>query len=372
MMRSVFLLILAATALGGCTTADILDCRAANGLTPDCRFENPEDFAVSPAGTALIISEMGRGGLESRQGRLVAYFPDAAGTGRGEPRILWPRSPGGDPAAAALAATAVPAAGPALGDPSCKALSADDRLVPHGIDLEQLADGRHALYVVNHGLRESIEIFEVIDNGRTVALEPRGCVLAPPDATTNDVVALRDGGFRVSDSFRRSENVILSGLRMRYGSHRPGFAWEWRPGRGYSPIPGTEVAYANGIDKSNDERYVYLNAYFENKIIKVDTQSGARVAEASIPGPDNVTWSDNGRLLVASHRAGTFDLLKCLRIERGNCGFRFNIVEVDPDSLQTRVLLDQEGPPMGAATVALPFRGRLYLGTFAGDRIAWR
>jgi len=237
---------------------------------------------------------------------------------------------------------------------------------------EQLADGRHALYVVNHGLRESIEIFEVIDDGRAVALEPRGCVLAPPDARTNDVVALSDGGFRVSDSFRRSENVILSGLRMRYGSHRPGFAWEWRPGRGYLHIPGTEVAYANGIEKSNDEHYVFLNAYFENKIIKVDTQNGARVAEATIPGPDNVTWSDNGRLLVASHHASSFDLLKCLRIERGSCGFRFNIVEVDPETLQTRVLLDQEGPPIGGATVALPFRGRLYLGSFAGDRIAWR
>lgn len=372
MMRTLALLMLAAMALAGCTTAEILDCRAANGLTPDCRFENPEDFAVSPAGTALIISEMGRGGLESRQGRLVAYYPDPAGSGRGEPRILWPRSAASRDGVVMAATAAVPAAPAALGDPSCKALGAGDRLVPHGIDLERLADGRHALYVVNHGVRESIEIFEVIDDGRTVALEPRGCVLAPPDATTNDVVALRDGGFRVSDSFRRSENVILSGLRMRYGSHRPGFAWEWRPGCGYSRIAGTEVAYANGIEKSNDERYVYLNAYFENKIIKVDTRSGARVGEAAVAGPDNVTWSGDGRLLVASHHAGTFDLLKCLRIERGNCGFRFNIVEVDPETLQTRVLLDQEGPPMGAATVALPFRGRLYLGTFAGDRIAWR
>ncbi|NBO75326.1 MAG: hypothetical protein EBV29_11920, partial [Gammaproteobacteria bacterium] len=92
MMRTLALLMLAAMALAGCTTAEILDCRAANGLTPDCRFENPEDFAVSPAGTALIISEMGRGGLESRQGRLVAYYPDPTGSGRGEPRILWPRS----------------------------------------------------------------------------------------------------------------------------------------------------------------------------------------------------------------------------------------------------------------------------------------
>ncbi|NCW21185.1 MAG: hypothetical protein EBV76_05395, partial [Gammaproteobacteria bacterium] len=64
MMRTLALLMLAAMALAGCTTAEILDCRAANGLTPDCRFENPEDFAVSPAGTALFCwaYAKGRGG----------------------------------------------------------------------------------------------------------------------------------------------------------------------------------------------------------------------------------------------------------------------------------------------------------------------
>jgi len=135
MIRSLFILVLTVSALGGCTTADILDCRAANGLTPDCRFENPEDFAVSTTPAALIISEMGRGGLTSRQGRLVAYYPDAAGAGRGESRILWPRGSGGNPVAAAPAAANARAAGAALGDPACKALSEGDWLVPHGIDL---------------------------------------------------------------------------------------------------------------------------------------------------------------------------------------------------------------------------------------------
>lgn len=349
--------------LGACTTPDILDCQAAKGLTPDCRFQNPEDFAKSPSGVALIISEMGQGSLESRSGRLIAYVPnDESG---GDIRVLWPR------ASSPSVVTPVAPDAAALGDPDCPALEAE-RFVPHGINARRLDDGRHVLYVVNHGARESIEIFEIFDDGREVALESRGCVLAPPDATTNDVVVLADGGFRVSDSFRRSENTIVSGLRMRYGSHRPGFAWEWRPGRGYSRIAGSETAYANGIESSSDGRFVYLNGYFENALIKVDTSTGQRVGEVSVMGPDNVTWTDDGMLLVASHHAGTFDLLKCLGIERGNCGFRFQIVEVDPETLVSRVVLDQEGAPIGAATVALPFKGRLYLGTFAGDRIAWR
>ena len=349
--------------LGACTTPDILDCRAANGLTPDCRFQNPEDFAKSPSGIALIISEMGQGSLESRAGRLVAYVPNAE-IGRGDIRVLWPRT------SMPSMVTSLASDAAALGDPSCPALG-NARFVPHGINARRLDDGRNVLFVVNHGDRESIEIFEIFDDGREITLESRGCVLAPPDATTNDVVVLSDGSFRVSDSFRRSENTIVSGLRMRYGSHRPGFAWEWRPGRGYSRIAGSETAYANGIESSPDGRFVYLNGYFENALIKVDTETGQRVGEVSVSGPDNVTWTDDERLLVASHHAGTFDLLKCLGIDRGNCGFRFQIVEVNPETLASRVLLDQQGPPIGAVTVALPFQGRLYLGTFAGDRIVW-
>lgn len=368
-LRWLLAVLVVAGGLSACTTPELVGCAPAGGLSADCRFENPEDLAVSPAGGALIVSEMGRGSIDSRQGRLVAYRPGAAGA-RGELEPLWPR-----PATVskdAVPADAVPAdALASAGDPRCPALPPGE-LAPHGIDLGRLDDGRDLLYVVNHARRESIEIFAVRDDGRAISLQYAGCVLAPPEATFNDVVALRDGGFRVSSSFPSSDNTIIAGLRMRYGRYRPGFAWEWRPGRGYSRIAGSEVAYANGIEQSPDERYVYLNGYFENVVAKIDTQSGTRVAAAKVIGPDNVTWSADGRLLVASQHASTFDLLKCLRITRGACGFRFEIVELDPESMTTRTLIDHEGAPFGAATVAVPFGDRLYLGTFAGDRIAWR
>lgn len=360
------IVVLAALAVlqAACTTPAITNCAPANGLTPDCRFENPEDFAASPAGTALLVSEMGRGSVDSRRGRILSYRPGGDDE-RGEMRVIWPRADG------VVTSLASPGVTSLLGDPACPALP-PGVLAPHGIDLERLDDGRYVLYVVNHASRESIEIFEVVDDGREVALRAAGCVLAPENSTLNDVVALRDGGFRVSNSFPASDNMVIAGLRMRYGGYRPGFALEWRPGRGYTRIAGTDVAYANGIEKSPDERYVYLNGYFEDVVVKVDTVTGQRVGSAAVTGPDNITWSNDGRLLVASQHAGTADLLGCLRIERGACGFRFEIVELDPQSMSTRTLLDQQGPPIGAVTVALPFDGKLYLGTFAGDRIAWR
>lgn len=125
-MLSRLALLMLLLSLTACTTPDILDCRAANGLTPDCRFENPEDLAVSPRGTALIISEMGQGSVESRAGRLVAYVPGAAGSA-GDIRPLWPR---GSTSSSSIAESQEASL---IGDPACPALGTA-AFVPHGIN----------------------------------------------------------------------------------------------------------------------------------------------------------------------------------------------------------------------------------------------
>lgn len=347
--------------LSGCGAPLIESCSAAAGFTVDCRFRNPEDIVESPSGDALIVSEFGRLDGAGPPGRIVAYRPREAG-GDGAIVPLFPL------AATTIAAGATPSTSAASwGDPRCTPPDTA-RFSPHGIDLERLDSGEFALYVVTHGARESVEMFEVVTEP-ALALRWRGCVEGPPEANFNDVVVLRDGGFWVSQSFPHSANTIVAGLRMRYLGATPGFAYRWSESRGFERISGTDVAYANGIEKSADERTLYLNAYFGNRMIVVDVASGTRVGEVAVPGPDNLSWAPEGRLLIASHLASTADLLRCLDIERGQCGFGFQVIAVDPASLTTEVRLQHRGPPMGAVTVARPYRGRLYLGTFAGDRL---
>lgn len=350
--------------LAGCGAPLIESCTATAGFSVDCRFSNPEDIVESPLGDALIVSEFGRLDGTGPSGRIVAYRPREAG-GDGAILSLFPLAAAtGEPLPASSATL------PAWGDPGC-APPDPARFSPHGIDLERLDSGAFALYVVTHGARESIEMFEVMTEP-ALALRWRGCVEGPSEANFNDVVVLRDGGFWVSQSFPRSANTVVAGLRMRYLGATPGFAYRWSAGRGFERVSGTDVAYANGIEKSADERTLYLNGYFGNRMIVVDVMKGTRIGEVGVPGPDNLSWSPDGRLLVASHRASTIDLLRCLGLENGQCGFGFQVVAVDPVSLTAEVLLAHLGPPMGAVTVARPFRGRLYLGTFAGDRIVSR
>ncbi|MFU8817175.1 MAG: hypothetical protein ACNA7W_17650 [Pseudomonadales bacterium] len=341
--------VLALPLLAACGGAPLItSCEAAHGITPDCRFQNPEDLVVSPQGQFILVSQMGD--MEGHvPGDLVALAPAT-----GEIRPLFP---GAD--------RVQPAEG--WGDAACPP---PEIFSPHGIDLEQLESGAHALYVINHGGRESVEMFEVLEDEQGVELLWRGCVLAPEHGYFNDLVVLQNGDFWVSQMFPRDANVTWAALRMQFTGYAPGYAYHWSPAGGFARLPGTDAKFANGIEKSADERYVFLNSYFGDELIKVDTATGTRLGSVAVASPDNLTWSPTGELLVASHHASIPEMLACTEIDAGSCGFRFQIVAVNPDTLDARVLLDHEGPPMGAATVALPFEDSVYLGTFAGDRIA--
>lgn len=342
-----------AAALAACSAEHppIETCEPGDGIIPDCRFQNPEDLVPSPRGRFLIISQFGS--MEGGEaGSLVALDPQ---TQRLE--TLFPVNGGS-------AGSGVES----WGDPDCGPPPAES-FSPHGVDIERLDSGAHALYVVNHGGRESIEMFEAREAG-AVSLTWRGCVLAPEQGYFNDVVVLRDGGFWVSHMYPRDANVLWTVLRMQFTGHTPGFVYHWSRDGGFQPIPGSESRFANGVEKSADERYLFVNEYFGDAVKKVDVRSGELAGSAEVSSPDNLAWSPQGELLAASHLGSLADLMSCQELETGSCGFQFQVVAIDPATMSSRVVLDHAGPPMGGATVALPHGEWLWLGTFAGDRIA--
>lgn len=91
----------------------------------------------------------------------------------------------------------------------------------------------------------------------------------------------------------------------------------------------------------------------------------------SLPPLDNVTWTPDGRLLVAGALAGPVEMMSCLNLEAGRCPGAFAIMAVDPEILEGETIYEG-GPdtPSGAGTVGLQVSdGSLLIGTFAGDRI---
>lgn len=337
-------------------------CEATETLEPICGFQNPEDLAVLPEGDFLLVSQFGS--MDGAEPGSIALFDWKSR----EHRQLFPRLDEGKafPVSQSGKVRRSPTEG--WGSPDCPG-EPDEAFAPHGIQLSRRGDGRLQLLVVNHGGRETIEFFEVLRNGSDVELPWRGCAIPPPDSYINSVVATPEGGFLATHMFPKSSGSLS--LLKGMAGFATGYVLEWSPGAGFTRVPGTDVAMPNGIELSPDGKIIYLNVYLGSEFKKIRRSDGKTLASIELAQPDNVRWNaDGSRLLVASHTGSFPDMLACQEQETGSCPLGFEIVSIDPDDLSRVTLVANEGPPMGAATVAVQVGNDLYLGTFKGDRLA--
>ncbi|MGH0030617.1 MAG: hypothetical protein ACQGVC_12555 [Myxococcota bacterium] len=346
--------VLVALALAACTPSvtPIVDCSAHGDAEPLCGYQNPEDLALLPSGSALLVSEYGamdraNPGRISRldlrdHSRHLLFAPGDADGARPQPG--W-------------------------GDADCP--GPPEGFSPHGIDLVERSDGTFALLVVNHAGRESVEFFEVTDPRGAAGLAWRGCAVPPAGAWLNDVVGRRDGGFLVSHMIPRRDGIgqLWEFLKADLLGRRTGHVLAWSADAGFARVPGSEASFANGVELSADETVLWVNANLGDRVFAVDLASGETLGEAEVTAPDNSTWAPDGRLFVASLTAPIGELLACGEVTEGSCPAAFAIVAIDPATFESEPVYTGDGVTMGAGTVGLRVGDALYVGSFAGDRI---
>lgn len=343
-------LLVAAAAYLAIGRAPIVDCAAVGGARPICGLHNPEDLALLSDERTVIVSQYGLA-AEPAPGSLalldleteaivVVYPPPGPEPEATEPREGWgdPRCPG----------------------PPGRAFS------PHGIDLAPRADGALQLLVVNHGGREAIEFFEVLGAAGGWSVAWRGCAVAPEDAFFNDVVGLPAGELLVTHMMSRA-GAGWEATRAKFGADT-GFVYAWDVERGFRAIAGTQGPLPNGIEASPAGDTFFVNVFAGGELRHYD-RGGELLGRVDVAGPDNVSWSRDGRLLVASQRGGLLDMMECLRLREGACAMEYAIVAIDPKDWSREVLYENEGPPMGGATIAIDVGDGLLIGSFASDRV---
>ena len=357
----------------GCSTPEpILECAGVGDFGVVCGFDNPEDLALLPDGDLLVSQFASMDG--SRAGSITLFNPETEAQ-----RVLFPLegSNRGDKDRGDKDRGDKDRGDRDRGDEDW---GADDcpgppgkEFAPHGIDLATRSDGALQLLVVNHGGRESIEFFEVMTppdpEAGAVALQWRGCAVPPEQAYLNDVVALPEGGFATTHMMPR-DSQAWSMISASFGADT-GHVYEWQRDAGWSKVTESDAPFPNGIEVSSDGETLYFAAYIGGEVRRPSRKTGELLGVAEdITQPDNLAWSADGRrLYVASHVEG-FRTNFCTGLEAGACPVGFEIVALDPDTLERETVYAHEGgPPMGAATVALEVGDVLYLGTFAGDRI---
>ena len=225
---------------------------------------------------------------------------------------------------------------------------------PHGLNLRPGDNGAHTLYVVRHGGRESIEVFQLDMDGASPTLTWVGCAVAPEALMLNSVVALPEGGFAAT-------------------SPRTGDVWEWHTGTGWNLVPGSEDIGPNGLEISRDGQWFFVGGYGSQSLIRLSRGRTPVQKDAVEVGfhIDNVRWGPGETLFAAGHLGRTRAAIgECLR--QGQCdGVTSRVAQVDPQRLTAEeVVRYPSNDLLILGTVAIQVGDEIWVGGVAGDRIA--
>ena len=227
----------------------------------------------------------------------------------------------------------------------------------HGIAIREGANSVHTLYAVHHGVRESIEVFELDARQKPPVLTWIGCAVAPDPIGLNEVVPIPGGGFIATDFLARGMDAGQRGRIM--AGEKGGGLWEWQTATGWKLIPGSEAAAANGLEISKDGKTLYVAAWGSQSFFRMSYGQPAPKRDEVPLGfrADNVRWAPDGRLFV---------------VGQGGTGQEqtTNVVKIHPETLQVQEILRRpNAAEFEAGTVAVQVAKELWIGSFRGNRI---
>ena len=350
------LLVALALFAGGCAVRlpDARECDPAGRGRPVCGLMNPEDVIPLPGSRWVLASELRRPG--EPPGSIVAFTLD------------------GDGEATTLVGPSAPAEW--LDDPFlaknkeiCPGPLPADGLEPHGMDLVVEREPPWMLLVVNHGTRESIEIYDVTPSKHD-DVAPRlrwmGCIPLPDGYAANDVAAMDDGQLVASATPVRGIDYALAIFRMAVGAAL-GDAMEWSFDRGWHHVAHTRVGLPNGVAVDATGR-LFVADWAGSRLVRVDRATGRRDEIALPHHPDNLSWAPDGRLVVAGQIGTVREAFGCLDGHVRNCGQPWSVLSVDPETMAVVMIAQGDGHDFGAASSAAFAQETLVVGTWAGDR----
>jgi hypothetical protein len=261
---------------------------------------------------------------------------------------------------------------------ACPGSPDPNNFVAHGLNIRPGSEGRSTLYVVGHGEREAIEVFDVDATGDVPVLSWVGCVMTPDGMQANSVASLDDGSLLATIPLHTG---IL--INEAFVGKPTGAVYEWSPGdAGFTKIEGTEMPYANGIEVSADGQEFYVASSGLLKVLAFSNSNPTKLLRSSRELtfiPDNLHMGNGGNLVtggleMADPVCGDVPMSLEFDLEKfASCPRPFTVLAIDPQSMQDSVLASSPAHKhFSNITMALEVGTELWIGTFAGDRVAYR
>lgn len=319
----------------GANQPALLECGQQGDAQVICGTRAPEDFEPTPDGEFLIVANFGVGNDAS----LDLFNLDSQEFSE-------------------IPLSSVPLEN--WGDASCTE-SLGDQISPHGISLSQRSGGEWQFYVVNHNIRESMEMYELVADDESWNLVWHGCLLA--EEPYNDVSTLPDGSFVAT----RPQAILAEGADI-FSGEATGNVAQWNSSTGEVVLPGTEYGYPNGVLVSEDGQLAFISGWTTSDFHKYDLTTGQETASVDLGFmPDNLTWTPAGNILAAGIKGVAGN---CPEDSDNPCIQGFEVVEINPQTMAITRVFDSAGRALiNGTSVAIEVAGDVYVGSFQGSRM---
>ena len=304
---------------------------------------NPEDILPVPDGRFAIVSRMADHAMTN--GEIVAVDTRHYTMTR-----IFPNDESNHPAPAGSACPGAPAPGV---------------FSPHGIALGG-AGAETRLYVVNHGGRETIEVFAVDQDDGALHVTWTDCVPLPDGATANSVAVAGN------TLFISNNGKALDGDKVDPNATD---ILRWRADQGWTQVIPGHFATPNGLIASPAGDRLYVALWTGREVIELRPDAEATVhRRVSVDFlPDNVHWDKDGALLVAGQITDPINVADCYygKFDADKaCPITGAIARIDPETMT--VICHRTFPPtetFGPATTAVPVGESLWLGQTRGHAV---
>jgi hypothetical protein len=241
----------------------------------------------------------------------------------------------------------------------------------HGLDVIQRGSIIE-VYQVNHAPghgegRESVEVFEIDLTADGPSLRWRGAVIGPAWLGGNDLCALPEGGFAVTNFCYPGPEAMKMGLAGGIN----GNVLEWRNSdEGWTIVPGTDLNFPNGIAVTPGGDAYIVASWGAKKLVRVPRRNSS-VTRVEIPLEgliDNITWTPDGAMLCCV-QIDDADKLFAKVGSTGTAAGPFQGVRVDPVTLETKILVADDVPDFFATTVLQVSEKEVWASSAMGDRL---
>jgi hypothetical protein len=323
------------------------------GCEPDgrvafiCGMVSPEDLVAVPKSDWVVVSGWTGGAVHlvnTRDHGTVQVYPAAKPLERHD-KSLYGACPG-----------------PL--DPAEK-----EKFSAHGLAARAGSGSVHTIYLVHHGFRESIEVFEIDTAPKVPTFTWVGCVVAPASVGLNSVSPLPGDGFVATNPNRKGEAAVA---QARQAGANTGEVWEWNPKDGWRIVPGSESQGPNGIEASADGRVLYINLWPARQVMRLsrgETPVRKEVVSVNFQ-PDNIRWQPDGTLFAAGHGGPSMQrVIECFKQVCPDTSS--NVARIDPKTMAVEHLITYPAnPKFSNSTAALEVGKEVWIGTISGDRVA--